>query len=169
MWSRRADEIWWRLMTHCRLSLSRKQIATESWNLSGFWNALLVDASTSEETNIKTCGACGEVFRLVRLERCGYSREDKISNFSCVFLYKMIWFFYSTRLYPWIHQNRWVHHLCRCKGETSTSFLFPPPSAIISYLPYRNRIAIVSQAESSMRKAIEQNQTLGRLQIHSST
>jgi hypothetical protein len=37
----------------CRLPLRRFHIATEGENLAGFYNALLVHASTSEEADIK--------------------------------------------------------------------------------------------------------------------
>jgi hypothetical protein len=44
----------------CRLSLSRKHIATEGGNLKGFQNALLVDPVRSNETDIKLVDLLGE-------------------------------------------------------------------------------------------------------------
>lgn len=46
----------------CRLSLSRKHIATEGGNLKGFQNALLVDPIRSYEADIKLVDLVGKQF-----------------------------------------------------------------------------------------------------------
>jgi len=51
--ARRADTIGWPLNMLCRLSLSRKRIATEDGSLADLWNIWLIYAGTIEEASVK--------------------------------------------------------------------------------------------------------------------
>jgi hypothetical protein len=62
----------------CRLSLSRKHIATEGGNHMDFLNASLLYASTSEEANITLVKHVGEHGVLYDWRDPGYSRNGKI-------------------------------------------------------------------------------------------
>ena len=59
----------------CRLSLSRKDIATEGGSLTGFYNASLVYVSMSEEANIKLAELVGEHFISCGCKDPGYFRH----------------------------------------------------------------------------------------------
>jgi hypothetical protein len=61
----------------CLLSLSRKSVATEGGNLTGFYNALLVYVRMSEEENIKVA-ELGEHSISCALQDPGYTQKDNI-------------------------------------------------------------------------------------------
>jgi len=79
----------WRLSLLCRLSLSRKHIATESGNFMGFQIALLIYASTSEEVNSKFVELFGKL-PVFRGYRSSFFKKGQRSTLLCVFQYKII-------------------------------------------------------------------------------